>query len=340
MSKEIKEPRFIVVVGASAGGLQSVIELAAQLKEDMNFAVFVVLHITKMSLSDVLVTRLQAVTEFTCHLAEDGAPIEAGHLYLAPPDVHLLVKQGVMMLGHGATENRWRPSIDILFRSAAKDYDSRTIGIILSGLMQDGTAGMEAIRRSGGTLIVQDPEEAEYPDMPLSVIENMNVDYIVSLSRMGSVLQEKTNSDMPPSKEVPHDIAAEAELSEKVATSIESLQEIGVKSDFSCPDCGGGLYHVNNKLVEHYRCHVGHSYTQGDLLFQMTNSLEATLWIAMRMMEERRLLLKKMSKEESEKGWVHSAAQKKEREAEMSKHISRLKDILFSTKAPGNFQAK
>ncbi|RYD86885.1 MAG: chemotaxis protein CheB, partial [Sphingobacteriales bacterium] len=163
-------PRFIVVVGASAGGLHSLVELAAQLKEDLPVAVLAVLHLSKVTFSDVLATRLQQVSSFVCKIAEDGEPIRAGHFYLAPPDVHLLVNaESRVLLGHGAAENRWRPSIDILFRAAAAAYNSRVIGIILSGMLQDGTAGMDAIRRSGGTLIVQDPAEAEFPDMPLSV---------------------------------------------------------------------------------------------------------------------------------------------------------------------------
>ncbi|RYY95457.1 MAG: chemotaxis protein CheB [Chitinophagaceae bacterium] len=328
-------PKFLVVVGASAGGLNSVIELAAQLKPEMNIAVFVVLHLSKLSLSDVLITRLQSVTSYTCKLATDGEAVRAGHLYLANPDVHLLVSSddgGVVRLGHGATENRWRPSIDILFRSAAAAYNSRVVGIILSGMMQDGTAGMEAIRSSGGTVVVQDPDEAEYPDMPLSVLQNMDVDYKLSVGKMGAMLQEKTRNGWPPPHPVPPTVSAEARLSERVATAIEDLQELGEKSEFSCPDCGGGLYYTQRAgKSPHFRCHVGHSYTEGDLLFTMSKSLEGTLWVALRMMEERRLLLKKMAEEETGKGWFHSAAQKRERELEMHTHIERLKQILFAT---------
>jgi two-component system, chemotaxis family, protein-glutamate methylesterase/glutaminase len=330
------EPKFIVAVGASAGGLNAVLELTAQLKPEMNVAVFIVLHITKMSLTDVLVSRLQSLTSYTCKLAEDGEPIKSQHVYLAPPDLHLLLAKGSIILGQGPAENRWRPSIDMLFRSAAAAYNSRLIGIILTGLMQDGTAGMDAIRRSGGTLIVQDPKEAEYPDMPLSVLQNMDVDYSISVSKMGALLSEKTRNGLPPQKEVPHDIAVEAELSRKVAISIDALAEVGKHSPFSCPDCGGHLYFVNSENIEHYKCHVGHSYTEGELLFQMTNSLEATLWVALRMMEERRLLLEKMSREERGKGWMHSAEQKQVRSAEMRTHIERLKELLFATKTPAS----
>ncbi|RYY90811.1 MAG: chemotaxis protein CheB [Chitinophagaceae bacterium] len=331
MQMQTQSPRFVVVVGASAGGLQSVVELVAQLKEEMKVAVFIVLHVPKLSLSHVLTARLQALTDYRCKLAEDGEPIRAGHVYLAPPDVHLLVSNDEKVrLGHGPAENRWRPSIDILFRAAAAAYNSRAIGIVLSGLMQDGTAGMESIKRSGGTLIVQEPTEAEYPDMPLSVLQNMEVDYQVPIAKMGAILTEKTSNGLPPQCEVPTDIALEARISERVAIDIETLQELGPKADFACPDCGGGLYHTNRGGVEHYRCHVGHSFTEGDLLFSMTKSLEGTLWMALRMMEERRLLLKKMAFEEEGKGLAKSAAHKREREGEMRQHIERLREILYA----------
>ena len=329
-----QEPKFIAVVGASAGGLHSVVELVAQLKEEMNVAVFVVLHLPRLSISSVLVNRLQAMTSFRCKLAEDGELVFAGHVYLAPPDEHLLLSgEGHIRLGHGPAENRWRPSIDMLFRTAAAAYNSRVIAIILSGLLQDGTAGMESVKRCGGTLIVEDPKEAEFPDMPLSVLQNMEVDYTVSLSRMGAILGEKTGNGRPPEAEVPFDVATEARISERVAINIEVLDELGPKSYFSCPDCGGGLYLTNRGEVQHYRCHVGHSYTEGDLLFTMNKTLEGTLWTALRMMEERRLLLKKMATEEEGKGWHRSAGQKRAREAEMRQHIDRLREILYASQA-------
>src|SRR5438270_4378303 len=138
---EHQEPGFIVVIGASAGGLHSVMELAAQFNDEMNISVFVVLHVSHTALTDVLISRIQTLTTYTCKVATDGEPIIPHHLYLAPPDTHLLVNKGQVKLGKGPTENRWRPSIDMLFRSAAATYNSRVIGIILSGLMQDGTSG-------------------------------------------------------------------------------------------------------------------------------------------------------------------------------------------------------
>ncbi|MCW3106989.1 MAG: hypothetical protein JWQ09_1495, partial [Segetibacter sp.] len=145
---------FIITIGASAGGLNAISELVAQLPEGLNAAVFIVIHLSKVGLGEFLITRLQKYTPFTCIIPKDREEIESGHIYIAPPDTHLLIRNGKAGLGHGPAENRWRPSIDVLFRSAAAHYGNRVIGIILTGYLNDGTAGMSAIKRSNGYCIV------------------------------------------------------------------------------------------------------------------------------------------------------------------------------------------
>ena len=330
----MSEPKYILVVGASAGGLNSITELAAQFKEEMDLAVFVVVHLNPSSLGGIVLQRIQRSTPYKCVEAEDGMSIKSGHLYMAVADRHMVVKKGKIILGDGPAENRWRPSIDVLFRSAAAAYDSRTFGIILSGMLQDGTAGMSAIKRSGGTCIVQDPKQSEYPDMPQSVLDNVEVDYCVPLEQMGPILFEKTKDGVT-HHIIPDDVRMEAEIAEKSAVGIERVRPLGDKSLFSCPDCGGGLWEMNNDNFTRYRCHTGHVYTEKELLLKHNEALENTLWVALRMMEERRNLLKKMSEEEKSKGWARSAGLKKEREMELDDHIARLKNILFDAKELG-----
>jgi two-component system, chemotaxis family, protein-glutamate methylesterase/glutaminase len=328
-----KEPKFVIVVGASAGGIQSITELAAQLTQEIDAAILFVLHLTHLTGGDLFIKRLQQMTGFRCKLGEHGEPLRSRHIYMAVPDKHLIIKDKTIILGDGASENRWRPSIDTLFRSAAAAYNSRTIGIILSGLMQDGTAGMIAINKTGGTCIVQDPEEAEYPDMPLSVINHMEVDYCVSLSDMGTILSEKTRNGLPVAHEVPPQIKLEAEIAERVVINIDDLAKLGDKSLFTCPDCGGGLWEINdNENFIRYRCHTGHAYTQDELALKQTQALEETLWIALRMLEERKQLMEKIAREEKSKGWARSASNKEERAAELRVHIERLKQFLFENK--------
>lgn len=328
----MSEPKYIVVVGASAGGLNSVIELSAQLKDEMEIAMFVVLHLSPQSAADILIERIQRNTSFKCELAEQDRTIRAGHIYLAPSDNHLLLKKGKILLGFGPPENRWRPSIDVLFRSAAAAYDGRVIGIILSGMLHDGTSGMIAIKRCGGTCIVQDPKQAEYPDMPQSILDNVEIDYCLPLEQMGAVLLEKSRTGVYQAHKIPDDVMAEAEIAEKAAIGIENVEALGERSELSCPDCGGGLWKMVQDDIARYRCYTGHVYNSDELLLKQTENLENTLWVALRMMEERKHLLKKMSEEEERKGWVRSAGHRKERAEELQSHIERLKQLLFDSK--------
>jgi two-component system chemotaxis response regulator CheB len=326
-----QEPKCIIVIGASAGGLNSVIQLTSQLKGSLDAAVLIVLHLRKLTTNNMVAERLQAQSEFTCKLAKDGESLRKGHAYIGPPDQHLVLKKGKIVLGEGPQENLWRPSIDVLFRSAAAAYDSRVTGIILSGLMYDGTSGMLAIKRCGGTCIVQDPEEAEYPDMIQSVLQNVEVDYCLPLETMGAVLEEKIRNGVN-KHDIPDDVRAEAEIAERMALGIENVEALGERSVYICPDCGGGLWEMINDQVVRYRCHTGHVYNENELLIRQSEALENTLWTALRMMEERKNLLDKMSREERNKGWKLTAENKEERSRDLKAHIDRLQEILFETK--------
>jgi two-component system chemotaxis response regulator CheB len=207
------------------------------------------------------------------------------------------------------------------------------IGIVLTGFLNDGTSGMSAIKRSGGYCIVQDPNEAEYPDMPLSVLENMEVDYCVSLSKMGGTIKEILEKHIPENITTPPEILKEAEIAEKAATRMDSVAEIGTHSFIACPDCGGGLWNVDNKdAIKRYRCHVGHVYSENDLLIKQAESLEATLWIALRMMEERRSLLTRLGEEDLRKGLTRIGNSHKKRASDLEHHIEKLKELLFAAK--------
>jgi two-component system chemotaxis response regulator CheB len=332
MNKQPEGPQYLIVVGASAGGLTAVIELCAQLDKKMDAAVCVVLHVSHVSMTDILAQQIQKNSPFICRVATDGEPILRGHVYMAAADKHLLVRKRRLLLGRGPAENRWRPSIDVLFRSAAVAYDGHLIGVILTGLLQDGTAGMLAIKKSGGICIVQDPTEAEYPDMPQAVLNNVEVDYCVSLSQMGFLLKEKTaNGHDIPVAAVPEELKMEAAIAERVAIGINLVAPLGKKSLFTCPDCGGGLWEIDEGKLPRYRCHIGHAFTEKELQLRQSETLESTLWVALRMMEERRQLLHKMVDEEKSRGRARSASNKEERALELTVHIDRLKQLLFDT---------
>jgi two-component system, chemotaxis family, protein-glutamate methylesterase/glutaminase len=322
-------PKFIIVIGASAGGINASRELITQLNGNLDAAIFVILHLSGKAISDILVQRLQSYTNFHCKIARNGEPIRKGTLYVAPSDFHMLVKTGQVLVGQGPAENRWRPSIDVLFRSAAAAYTSRVIGIILTGLLNDGMSGMSAIKRSGGVCIVQDPNKAEFPDMPLSVLNNQEVDHCLELSQMGGVIMELTQRTVQETQ-APPDVLAEAGLAERSSTKISTVKELGTRSLFVCPDCGGGLWQMKDDNIDRYRCHVGHVYSEKDLYVKQGESLESTLWVALRMMEERSSLLEKMANDERKKGLNSLASSKEERRADLQQHIENLKEILFS----------
>ncbi len=328
----MKTPKFMIVVGTSAGGMNALIEFVSHLNVEMDAAVFIVMHLSRTSISDFLVHRLQPHTTLPCELAKENAGIQKGHIYIAAPNAHLLVKKNKIILGHGPEENRWRPSIDVLFRSAAAAFSTRVIGVVLTGSLDDGTTGMLAIKRSGGTCIVQDPNEAEYPDMPLSVLDNMEVDHCISLSQMGDVIFKVTQT-LPEEIPAPKDVIIESEIAERVVVDYENVKQIGEKSIYACPDCGGGLWGIEAEKgnTNRYRCHIGHSYSEKDLVVKQGEILESTLWVALRIMEERGTLLKKMEDDNNKKGFSKMATSYREKFEVIQHHVDQMKDVLYAS---------
>jgi two-component system chemotaxis response regulator CheB len=322
-------PKFIVVIGTSAGGLSALEELFMQLTTDLDAAFFVVLHLSRKVSSDELFQRLGKSSILPCVVAINNEPIERGRIYLAPPDHHMLLGNDEIIIGEGAPENRWRPSVNNLFRSAAAMYSSRVIGIILTGLLDDGTSGMSSIKRAGGISIVQEPNEAEYPDMPLYVLENVDVDYIRPLLQMGQLLKDIMATVEPREVHIPYDLKAEAGIDQKTSIRIDNLSPFE-KIEINCPDCGGGLYMTQKEHPSRYRCHVGHSYTDKELLFRMSEVMESTFWVSLRMLEERRTLLMKLAKKDKERGHETTADIYLKRAREMEIHIKILRQLLFS----------
>lgn len=326
----ITPPKFIVVIGASAGGLNALTEMVQSFRKGLDVAYCIVLHLSRKGIGDFVVHRLKQVTSMPCSIAVNGAAIKKDCIYIARPNQHLLVKENKFLLGAGPEENRFRPSIDVLFRSAAVAYTSHAIGVILSGLLDDGTSGMWAIKRSGGTCVVQDPNEAEYPDMPLSVIENMDVDHVSTLAGIGSLIPAIIKIKKGRKKPAPKDVIAESKIAEQTAAGIDDVMKLDVEqSIFACPDCGGGLWEAKNDVIKRYRCHIGHAYTERDLVLKQAQAAGNTLWAALRMMEERKHLLKKMEGQYAKKGYMSLSTNNIEKQKEMTQHIDKLKEILF-----------
>ena len=324
-----KNSFFIITIGASAGGLNAINEVVAQLPANLNAAVLIVIHLSKAAIGDLLLERIRKNSKLPCQIGRQGDAIIPGQVYIAAPDTHLLIKDDKVIVGHGPPENRFRPSIDVLFRSAAANAGERAIGIVLTGLLNDGTAGMMAIKQSGGYCIVQDPNEAEYPAMPLSVLENMEADYCVSLKSMGSIIEKITQEPIAEGAVPPQQVMIESRLSEMAATEVKEVSRLGKKTLLACPDCGGGLWVVKNGWIKHYRCHIGHSYSEQDLDVKQSEKIESTMWVAVRMMEERKLLINRLTKENNDRGLRQLSRTYEEQGRQLEEHITRLKELIF-----------
>ncbi|WP_210465883.1 chemotaxis protein CheB [Rufibacter roseolus] len=323
----------IIVIGTSAGGMNALCALLEQLPTDLPASVFIVQHLSRNSNAEVLVNRLNKTSGLECFVAQNEQVIETGKVYFVPQDNHMLLQKGRILVTKGPRENLFRPAIDPLFRSAAAAYGPRVIGIVLTGMLQDGTVGMEMIKRSGGITMVQKPEDAEYPDMPQSVLNEIEVDYVVPVSAMGELLQELVFVPASSSAEVPEDITYEASIAERLMVDtgeIEDTELMGPRSPYSCPTCGGALWEVNQGHVKHFRCHAGHAFTPEAFLNANVESIEETLWIALRMLEERRTLLNAMAEQDRRKGHSHWAETQQERAQELKEHIARIRHLLMA----------
>ncbi len=317
----------LIVIGASAGGMAALKELVAQFPKDFPAPVFIVNHMGPDTTGEALVNVLDGSSSLSCVHAQDQQAFQSGHIYVAPSDQHMLIVEGKILITKGARENRSRPAIDPLFRSAAVAYGNRVIGIILTGYLDDGTSGMMAIKRCGGVCIAQDPEDASYPDMPQSVIANVGADYCLPVAGMGALLAELVSRELPENKPAPEDIVIEAKIAQRVLSDLPSVEALGDQVPFNCPDCGGVLWEMAEGTLLRYRCHTGHAFTSAALLAQQTVKIEETLWVALRMFEERQNLLVTMSKREGKS----SSSSRSQRATDSQVHIDRIRAMLKAT---------
>jgi two-component system chemotaxis response regulator CheB len=292
--------RDAVVVGASAGGIGALRELVHHVPPDFPAAIVAVVHISSHSPS-LLPAILSAAGPLPAKAAEDREPMTEGKIYVAPPDRHLLIERGRLRLTRGPRENRVRPSVDTLFRSAAVDLGSRVVGVILSGALDDGTAGLWAIKDRGGVAIVQEPTEAEFPDMPRSALANVEVDHVLPVAAMGLKLADLATAPAPVRTPVPAAMAAEADI-ELGGRTANTVLELGRPSPNSCPECHGSLVEIRNGPIVRYRCHTGHAYSMGTLLAETETEIEKALWKAVRALDERAFLLRSMERRSRERG--------------------------------------
>lgn len=285
----------IIVVGASAGGVEALRSIVADLPGDLPAAIFVALHVPAVAYS-VLPAILQRAGNLPAVHGEDGDEIERGRIYVAPPDHHLLIQPGFMRVNRGPKENGYRPAIDPMFRTAALTYGSRVVGVILSGVLDDGTAGLAAIKSHGGRALVQDPEEALYPMMPQSAIDASEPDLVLPTAEIASELARLAREQVPATMAPAGDPLLNEEEFIEIDRAASDRPQAGTPSGFVCPDCGGALWESEDDTgLWLFRCRTGHGYSVETLLAGQTETVETALCAALRALEERAAMARRMA---------------------------------------------
>lgn len=286
-----------IVIGASAGGVETLKEVVARLPADFSIPVFIVLHIPPFVASSLPKILSQAGPLPAVH-PQDGTKIRPGHIYVAPPDHHLLIDDGHVAVKKGPKENQFRPSIDALFRSAAYLYGPRTIGVVLSGALDDGTSGPWSIKRLGGIAIVQQPSEAHFDSMPLSALKYVEVDYELPSTEIGALLARLSHEQPGPAVSVDEELktrmAKELQIAAEDGAFQKGIMELGTLTPFTCPECKGALVKLAEGKMSRFRCHTGHAYTDNALLEAVMESTGEMLWQVIRSLEEGVMVLNHM----------------------------------------------
>lgn len=283
----------IIVIGASAGGVEALLAVVGELPKDLPASLFVVLHIPAQAPS-VLASILAGNSRLPALSPKDRTRIERGCIYVAPPDHHLLIDGDHLRVLRGPTENRHRPAIDPLFRSAAWSCGPRVVGVVLTGTMDDGTAGLGAVKTCGGTTVVQDPADALFPCMPKNAIRSVQIDHCLPLSDIPRLLSQLAQQPLPEGSFTPPErmgIEVEAALLER---SIEDMDKVGVPSVYSCPACKGSLWELEEGKLTRYRCHIGHSYMPESLVADQSEGIMTALYSALAAVEEKGAMLRRI----------------------------------------------
>jgi two-component system chemotaxis response regulator CheB len=316
----------IIVVGASAGGVEALQELVGALPADLVAPVLIVLHIGPDSPS-ILPTILGRRTRLEVKPAEDGERLRPGVVYVAVPDRHLLVeKDRTLRTPRGPRENRHRPAVDPLFRSAALAYGPNTIAVVLTGTRDDGTAGAISVNRCGGVVVAQDPEEAMHRSMPQSAIEHARVDHVVGLAEMPELLARLVAAPRPSARTTDTEqIEMEKEIAAMAPEAMDGDDRPGRPSPFSCPDCGGVLWEIDENDMTRYRCRVGHAYSPESMVGAVDDALEEALWTALKTLEESARLSHRLAENERKLGhrWLVERFDEREAEARQRAEVIR-----------------
>jgi two-component system chemotaxis response regulator CheB len=324
--------RDIVVIGCSAGGIDALSQILERVSRDLPAAVLIVQHIAATS-PRLLAEILGRGSPLPVQWAEQGDKIRAGRVLIAPPDVHLMVGDGHVQLSGGAHENHSRPSINKLFRSAAAVYGSRVIGVLLTGMLDDGVAGLCAIRDAGGFVIVQDPRGAAFPEMPTRALIALTPDKVLPLAEIGPALTECVGQQVG-APNVPEEIALEAEIDRDGTTAPEKLSRLGAQTTVSCPTCHGPTWLVGDQVTRRFRCYLGHVTSARELLEASTQEVDSALWGAVRALRDRATALESLVEVARRTGGGATADHYVDRARETRRHADIVRQLMLELNPP------
>lgn len=322
------------MIGAGAGGIAALRTLVGELPRGFRGSVFVVQHLAP-HLPSYLADALQAVTQLPVRFVEATEKIAPGRVYLAPPDRHLIVLEDTVLVTSEPHENRTRPAINPLFRTAAASRNSRTVAVLLSGTLDDGVAGLVAVKRCGGIVIVQHPTEARFGDMPRKALETVEVDHVLPLAQI-AVLIASLSREYAPLVPVPRDVIIEAQLAQ--GSWAGAVETIGEYQPFACPECGGPLWKVGNTDTAIYRCGVGHALSAAALLEEQADEIERALWVAVRTLDERAAVLASIAERTANRG--RDADREHETAAEAAEQAKELRVFVMTLLKKGTVEQR
>jgi two-component system, chemotaxis family, protein-glutamate methylesterase/glutaminase len=324
------DKRNIIVIGASAGGFEAIKKIVADLPGDLEASIFIVWHMAP-DIRGILPNVLNKNKKLFAAHATDHELIKPMRIYVAPPDHHLVIDNDEVRITRGPKENRFRPAVDPLFRSAALAYGPRVIGIILSGALDDGSAGLWTIKERGGMAIVQDPADAEVPSMPENALKAVEADYVIPVREIAPLLVQLTNESIPDKTEtMKHDErdTREVQIALEDPAYKKDLFEFGELTPYTCPECHGVLTALKEGGRMRFRCHTGHAFSADSLLAYITQYIEESMWTAIRSVQESVMLLNHMGDHFAEDNQPRLAAMYFKKAGEAESRASQMRKIV------------
>ena len=320
----------IIVIGASAGGIEPLKRIAADLPASLPATVFVVVHVGQVSYLPQILDRAGPLA---AQPARNGDAFRAGCIYVAPPGFHLLLHDRHMMLRRGPRENLARPAIDPLFRSAALSYGASVIGVLLSGSLSDGTAGLRAVKAVGGLAVVQHPEDAPVPSMVQSALRYVEIDHCVPAAELGALLARLAAEPAGETFAAPPTVRLEAAIAAQEHSTMKEADRLGELSVFTCPECHGPLWEIEDGDMLRYRCHTGHAFTADAVMEAQAIEADEMLWSLLRAHQQRAEFARRMAEREKTRRRSELASQFGARAKEYEADAAVIERILESRRA-------